>query len=70
MNCMDFCHLLSLGDSNCDPTLGSGAGTMGGECVGDVCKVVKNKVLETETLRVCGGEMSVGITFFLGLFRL
>lgn len=46
MNCMDFRHLLSIGDSNCDPTLGSGAGTMGDECVGDVCKVVK----EAETL--------------------
>lgn len=50
MNCMDFCHLLSLGDSNCEPTLGSAAGTMGGEYVGDVWKVVKNKILEAETL--------------------
>lgn len=66
MICMDFCHLLSLGDSNCDPTLVSGAGTMGPEYVGDVCKVVKNMVLETETLLgFVEGKCSWGSPSFL-----
>lgn len=63
---MDFCHLLSLGDSNCEPTLGSGAASMGGEYVGDVCKVVKNKVLEAETLLgFVEGKCLWGSPFFL-----